>query len=471
MSESIIEDTGEIKPGAWGMKEIKICSCFLSGKDLLETNTNNPDYIKVVECPTNFWEDSIERFCYVITLEKPRYVLVVTNKSFKENIKKEWNKYGIKIVSPEEFKNTNIDYDFLYITSGTQIDEKIKKKFSRVIENGNYNFNGENINFQTSLDFIVKENYLKYLEKYLNKQQYLLSIYFEDDNVSHRWIDWWKNGRGKLFSNNKVECVFPCTGNCEIQNHLDWSSFNEYLGNNNQRRINILRHTGITPIQDFARLEENINNLYYQQHASYSDPFFSLLMNIDPFELGNLMICQILEATLLNVLVIDERVAQVLETAKSPDEPDVELEKKLYWMGIYVAKSVKINGQSFNYIEKQNTKMVEVDFSKILNSSDKNHYCIEDDIPIDILLIHATRLNEIYNEYKNKTKNLSKEEFVEEIKKKIPYVIVHSGRGKTKGDIPSNTPFLEYSIVQKYLIQEPSKFYLVQIALGTKGGE
>jgi hypothetical protein len=48
-------------------------------------------------------------------------------------------------------------------------------------------------------------------------------------------------------------------------------------------------------------------------------------------------------------------------------------------------------------------------------------------------------------------------------------VIVHSGRGKTEGDIPERTPFLEYSTVEKYVLNEPSKFYLVQIARNVKG--
>jgi hypothetical protein len=118
--------------------------------------------------------------------------------------------------------------------------------------------------------------------------------------------------------------------------------------------------------------------------------------------------------------------------------------------------------------------MREVDFDEIENTKDNKIYKIiekgknneEVHIPIHILLIHATKLNEIAKAY-----NMSNNGLVDKIKKAIPYVIVHSGRGKTKGDIPSNAPFIEYSTIQRYLLQQPSKFFLVQIALSAKGGD
>jgi hypothetical protein len=118
--------------------------------------------------------------------------------------------------------------------------------------------------------------------------------------------------------------------------------------------------------------------------------------------------------------------------------------------------------------------MIEVDFDEIKKTENNKIYEIiekgennkEVHIPIHILLIHATRLNEIAKAY-----NMSNNELVDKIKKTIPYVIVHSGRGKTKGDIPTNTPFIEYSTIQRYLLQQPSKFFLVQIALSAKGGD
>jgi hypothetical protein len=327
----------------------------------------------------------------------------------------------------------------------------------------------DNINIKTinnPLEFLYQV-YDLHLQKLISQNKYKIVIYFEDDNKAQVWTNWSENwSKNKRLQNVKLEFPqgVPSEADKVMQNTQD-----EHF------KIGILRHRGIRGLAGFSR-PTHTSKIYYQEFASYADLFFSFLSNIDPIYLGDLIIRQLVESTIMNVLVIDERIAKALTTAEVNDASGkVKLEEKLYWMGIYFAKSVKANSKEFNYIGNLTSeRMIEVDFDEIKETEDNKIYEIierdennkETRIPIHILLIHVTRLNEIAKAY-----NLSNNELVDAIKKSIPYVIVHSGRGKTKGDIPSNAPFIEYSTIQRYLLQQPSKFFLVQIALSAKGGD
>jgi len=463
LNSEIIDATGQITPGNWGLKEMKICAAFLSGANVEEVNSTNPDYIWITKAPQRMWCDKIERFAYILRLEKPRYVLAIVNKIPNGVNLNEWEQQGIKIIKPDEIKNVNLDYDFLYLDKNITIPENINPVLlpQRKVQN-NIKINS----VKNPIDLLYQV-YNLHLQTLIGENKYKVIIYFEDENKANTWNNWWASLKEKPAN---VEFVFPKDSR---------EAMNEGDKNNNYWKIGILRHTGIASL-NFLR-SNNTSKIYYQEYASYSNLFFSFLYNIDPNNLGNLIIRQLLESTIMNVLVIDERIAQVLTTAEADDAGGkVKLEKKLYWMGIYVAKSVIANGKTFNYIEDGKSEwMVNINFNDIINSNKTNENqeskikvsfnngssnCEE--VPIHILLIHATRLNEIAEIYEK-----SNNQLIENLKKVIPYVIVHSGRGKTKGDIPSNAPFVEYSVIQKYLLQEPSKFFLVQIALSAKGGD
>ncbi|MCD6101150.1 MAG: hypothetical protein J7K33_11290 [Candidatus Marinimicrobia bacterium] len=444
LNEPVIDDTGQLTPGNWGLKEMKICAAFLSGANLEEVNSVDPNYLWITKSPSKIWGDGEERFAYIIRLEKSRYVLAVVDD--KPSNLREWENRGIKVINPGEIEKVILDYDFLYLGQGIQLPDKLNALLpQRKVEN-NHNlseFDSEPMN-------LLYKVYDLHLNELIGGNKYKICIYFEDDQKATQWSEWW-NGTNKP---EGVEFVFP-----QQMDEAD-NIMGKPVKEDGFRKIGILRHRGI------ASLIERNETRYYQEFATYSDLFFSFLYNIRPDNLGSLVIRQLIESTVMNVLVIDERIAQVLPTAEVQDaDGKVKLENKLYWMGIYVAKSVKIKGNSYNYIREANSeRMKEVDLTGILNRDNK--FQIEKNgFLIHILLIHATRLNEIAKDL-----DMANVDLIKKLKAVIPYVIVHSGRGKTKGDIPYNAPFVEYSIIQRYLLQEPSKFFLVQVALSAKGG-
>ncbi len=462
LKSEIIDATGQITPGNWGLKEMKICAAFLGGANLEEVNSTNPNYIWITKAPQKMWDDNIERFAYILRLEKPRYVLAVFNEIPDGIELNKWEQQGIKIVKPNEIKNINLDYDFLYLDKDIEILADVNPVLlpQRKVQN-----NIKIKSITNPIDLLYKV-YDLHLQKIIGGNQYKVVIYFEDNSKTNSWNSLWSS-----LTNKPANVVFTFPNDST-------TARNEINVEDNALKIGILRHIGISSL-NVLRSKTN-SKIHYKEFASYSNLFFSFLYNIDPQSLGNLIIRQLIESTIMNVLVIDERIAQVLTTAEADDGGvKVKLEKKLYWMGIYVAKSVKANRETFNYIGNERSEwMVNINFDDIINSNNSNKESENkikvsfnngsnrsEEVPIHILLIHATRLNEIAKIY-NKTNN----DLVKDLKRVIPYVIVHSGRGKTKGDIPSNAPFVEYSVIQKYLLQEPSKFFLVQIVLSAKGG-
>lgn len=462
MNEEIIDrTTGKLNPGHWGLKEIKSCAAFLSGKKIQDVNSKKVDDYLLIDKTDKLWADKQPRLFYNIKLEKPRMVLVVlpSNKLPVDNIANNWRNFGINIIDVSKLKDANKDYDFLItrhdLVEGEKDDyENLKKELNsklpqRIIEDFNTDVNFENPNEKSAFS-LIESIYDKWLEKINLPKNTKLLINFDDPGKPYLWTT----------NFNSSKYFFPKQDN----NNNEWVNFAENLSKADNIFI-ISRHKKYDDIQRLLFLSQKKDYEYFEE-LSYSDLFFSFLMSLDPISsLSKIVIKQILESCHLKILVIDERIAQTLEN-------DTLQLQKLKKMKIEIAKEVKIKGkdeeekekvETFKFISDNNEDLVTVDFDDYKKLSDYN-----------IILIHATRLNEIYDSVSNYYK--SKEEFISKLKEKVKNknlnkffnIIVHSGRGKTEGDIPSNTPFLEYSIVQKYLIQEPSKFYLTQISLSVK---
>lgn len=483
IGNGIIDDTGKIVPGNWGIKEMKICSAFVAGEPIATTQDKAPDYFHIGKSRENkIWEDGKERICYVVRFNKPRIALAVVpnNKKPQDPLAKVWE--GARFVDcPTDIFAGEIDYDFLYV------DNSLKKDVCNLIEMNNAALPQRIVYGDMDFKSPVLNNALEFgyqlYDEFFEQQQYImvphqkqeinLRIYFDDDELASSWKDIAK-GPIKLKSREiKIDFI--------MKNSPDWRS-SKYLEG---YQLCLCRHNKIDVFEKkrVAMLNNELSYYpYYVQHVSASDQFFSFLMSIQPKEdkdFSQFLIRQIIEATLLNVLIIDERISESLYLLKSPDEPEILMVEKLYWMGISVVKSLWVEGENKSIWEtptekaktKNDSSQGQIDrLAKFIFNEDGGIETKEiNGLPIHVLFIHATRLNEIYDKLKGRLKN--KEEIINKIKinGKIPYVIVHSGRGKTEGDIPDNAPFVEYSTLERYVLSEPSKFYLIQIALSAKG--
>ena len=493
LGEEIIDETGQINPGNWGLKEIKTCAAFLGGENLYAVNEKDPQYVMVGKTRANvaggIWEDGTERLCFIIRIEKPRLAIALVPEAKHPNDPDQWK--GVQFISREgEIFEETVDYDFIYI------DESLKDQVDGFLDlhwqvlpqrlvYGNFSFQtgGENKdislaeNFSSVLYDCTISTYIDNLDKggvetgeERKNEALKLRIYFEDDAAARRWKE--SLGDQLVLRNGKrVILDFLESG----LNKQKTSKFDKDYKEGYQ--IAIFRHTnlqqggvvdeirGIPPKPGYYKYYP-----YYAQQVSGADPFFSFLLSIKPEQdtaLANLVLRQIVESCLLNILIVDERIAQSLDGLRAKDEPDISHSEKLYWMGINVAGSIEVDGTQIWNAKHVDDKLVKVSINKDGSITTPG----ENRLPINILLIHATRLNEIFDRLRASGWEKSKESFIQKLQETIDCVVVHSGRGKTEGDIPESTPFLEYSTVEKYVLSEPSKFYLVQIALNVKGEE
>lgn len=447
MNQEIIDKTsGRLNPGHWGLKEIKSCAAFISGKKIQAVNTKRVNDYLIIDKTAKFWEDQQERLYYNIKLEKARYILVVlpSDKKPNDEIVLDWQSFGINLVDVTQIKSEDILTDYNFFVAINDISKEEKTDLTNLISEGMIKLPQRKIvNYKTKIDFnkptvesafsfiyCVYDEWLKQINAYSNPTN--LIIYYDNDDKSTEWQN--------ININNNTTLQFPSGSTwddslCSIEK--------------NKNNFVISRHKSFKDIEVFNI--DKSKNISYFQEVSYSDLFFSFLMSIDAKHyFSKIVLRQIVESCYLKILVIDERIAQTLEN-------ETDKLEKLNYMRIDVAYSVIIGGKEFSFAKSDNSKMINISF----DNGQLFQY--------DIVLIHATRLNEIYSVVSEQYN--TKEKFIENLKSKdtkFISFIVHSGRGKTEGDIPSNTPFLEYSIVQKYLIQEPSKFYLTQIALSVQ---
>lgn len=469
LNKKVIDDQEEITTGFWGLKELKICAAFVSGADMEKVNKEESDFIWVKKCPSAIWKDKDEkeRMAFVLKMKRPKRLVVLTKE--KQDDKKEWEKSGIKFITSDDLETgTKLNYDFMYIeTKELENDFEINFKGSfpqrRVLPKKNDKLNLDDYS-KDKADELLCDVYDLYLKECFKNNKYNMLLYFEDDVKAEQW----KNLEGLNMPDSIEEDDFF------IPTVTNWKNWSGFSNSNENNKIQYARHRGISGIKEEGHTTRKNKGLIFHQYLTYSDPFFSFLFSIDPNKasLGNLLSRQLIESAAFNVLIIDERIAQMASQMQIQDQGKemLSLEEKLYWMGIYIGNSVSVTVNvnedpekfKINYsdIEMETNGMKNIDLDELLNN-EEGEFCLESGFPIHLLLIHATKLNEIVEKVEIK----DKETFVRQVKKKIPYVIVHSGRGKTKGDIPSNVPFLESSVVQRYLVQEPSKFFLTQIAL------
>ena len=72
LCRSLIRETGETDPEAWGMKEMKICSAYLAEGSPENADSNKPDYLWAGTIP---WENGQQRLAYCLKIPKARLLL------------------------------------------------------------------------------------------------------------------------------------------------------------------------------------------------------------------------------------------------------------------------------------------------------------------------------------------------------------------------------------------------------------
>lgn len=479
LSDPILDENSSIKYRYWGMKEIKLCAGFLSGERLEEIDEKLDEYIQVglTRACSPLWPEN--QLAYLIKLPKPKYLLVVGcgNEQEPSGMVKFVEDIG-KIDDPA--------YEFLVYNKDNQ---QLSKKFNKDNNRGNHPdrvSNGEHIpepSEEKPFPFRIVGMDCTELKKELQNGGFFSALNKVYDKWLERIVNLKKNSERK-FSGKVIITLGEALDNSNQNKRIEISGTDVIIAGNldnvgmqdtTENNVFLLRHKKV----------HDIDSPYYYQYGTAKDPFFSLLLqslqgrNIENDPLPQLFLRKFVESALMKILIIDERIAQY--SVGKVSEEGVFLTEKLYHMGIFiVSKIIKEKARTKEeivFVKEENIEQqeplvsLEIDGNgniKNIKISSRTSETL-DFQEIDIIFIHLTKLKDLIEklgEDKNDTKYM--EEIIKKWKDRGNFprqVIVHSGRGNLREERPSNAPFLEFSTLLSHTINEPSKFYLTQIAM------
>ena len=203
---------------------------------------------------------------------------------------------------------------------------------------------------------------------------------------------------------------------------------------------------------------------------------------------SDIMFCQLAESAYLNILIMDERVAQVAHNEILSGEKDKPI--KLYhskkrlvvgkFSNVFIATHLKINGQDMALhtdIKKNYPRIcVDVKIGRSANTRITNFkVCYHangnetEKITPHALIIHQGVLERFFYEKVPKnpgeTYKVTLKALLEDFRQFVPHILVDSGRGISP-NLPDDVKFMPFSLVEDYLMKDSiAKFCLTRVLM------
>ena len=224
------------------------------------------------------------------------------------------------------------------------------------------------------------------------------------------------------------------------------------------------------------KIEKSIldNKLYFELFKG-SAPIDGILRSFDKKDnsyngqnMKNHICLEIVEMAMKNIIIIDERIITKANYIKEnvdilKDDSNISLRKILYWQNIYIPSLEEVDynkdNRSPDKLKSDIIEFIQESLVKIRQKS-KSDKCI-------FIIIHASIVESLCNSDRKKIIHFLEKDLEKHLKKylenenKTFKIIVTSGRGKTV-DISENIPFIPYSELARYVVEQRSKFHLVK---------
>ena len=217
-----------------------------------------------------------------------------------------------------------------------------------------------------------------------------------------------------------------------------------------------LKNVTITKDENSENINISYNRHYikedakiYSEATSGSQIYFSILSHFDKDDeyLKSKIIFQLLENSMLRTLIIDERVSQFLQK-------DENMKVNFNYAQIIVPDVVSISNddKEIPLIQNLSNEKYHNINKIILDEISSSNY--------EVLIIHQGVLEKLLGSDKNMIG-----EFLNQVKEKIPFIIVTSGRG-APSTLPDNAKLLAFSNLESFLLKSyHEKFLLMQIIM------
>jgi hypothetical protein len=200
------------------------------------------------------------------------------------------------------------------------------------------------------------------------------------------------------------------------------------------------------------------NVIFYEPYNQGVDPISFVLENPPEDETAKRkMIYKLLEAGLMPVIIIDERIQEGAQSIQLEFSAAAEPDKKmplhtcLNLMRVYVPSKEKLDLEARNLTEDSIKQWIEAKIKQIPGIS-----------PPPMLVIHQGILDIIGLQEAWKAR-----EWIDSFNEKISEVIVTSGRG-VPDNLPRGARFIPLSTIALYALERKSKFHLVQALLASR---
>jgi hypothetical protein len=323
-----------------------------------------------------------------------------------------------------------------------------------------------------------------WLKRWLgNEKKANVVVYLDQTEIEEPTINWKDYSRSFNKKNTNIMASIFHRASRENKQSISGISHNIYFD----------RHTiGLKKI--FPNFNDHtslfLRNDSYIPFDKKSSDFTSLFSPLFPSSLNDIWIYpyQLVEAGLLRILVIDERVTEAA-TKEVPSVDDIKQISKQIGYNYYditpfrwnlalgakvficthfvinLGKPIPIHhsvssrrfGQYLHLnLKIENKKLINIDIKGKTKSGE--YLPLKD--PIDMLIIHQGVL-----ERDDIKSAIDKDTLLESLRKYIPFVIVDSGRG-IPPNIFKSTKFLPFSLLQNFMMSDRiAKFSLAQVAM------
>lgn len=327
--------------------------------------------------------------------------------------------------------------------------DKLKEILStRIYLVGNDDFQLSSALNQNS-DETRKRIWEAWLGKWLKGERLRLVLFLEQE-INERPTQWWKNTERNWHEDSLIKLNIAYLKDALVE-------FKKYTVNRVRTAI-FDRHLAL------GRRRELIPFFFHEVLDKDSPDFlefFNPMVSLHK-RVTKETVYEIAESTLIKVLVIDERIAEKADeeirfgVTTEGAKIVYEVNKKEYikrwkvWKkaGIFICTHIDFGDAKEIEIAKEN-KAFEVKFKENevqLFESKNNKFELIDDINFDFIIIHQG----ILDTYIERINNL--EDFIDNIRKYIPFVIIDSGRG-IPTNLPKNVKFLPFSALSEFIMR------------------
>jgi|GEM_PF-1798873 len=412
LQQPIIREDGSLHQGHWGLLEMKIAAAYLrqepperldqiSGE---EQHPGEPPLLHAIEVDHSL--------CYELYLLRPQFLLVVHPSDWQISTPRKQALAAAGIFTATAAKGSLVppalQFEFVLLLNHS-LPEPLQNGFSRVIE---ISSSEDRLSWRASLEQDSAEAIMARLWQLRNRLLW--------KKIPTLCIAWGESNRAA--SVVRYEPAHPSEGEILFDLHGEWAQKPE-----NQRTL--------------AQLK------YYQPYGSTS-PTGLLLNSLNSVsrEMRDWMVGEFLEAAWTAVAVIDERVQQ--QALQSSDTAGRQPLWRTYrQMRLFVPTTeIDLNRQT---LTNQDETDLLLWLKTLLDHGDLNFVVIHLGVVEKLAGTDPRAIQTWLDRLSGHLDN------------RVACVLI-SGRG-TPSYLPKGRPFLPYSLVAKYILEQPSKYHLNKI--------